>query len=144
MIPFRSEICHPIIFLHLLRTSSRQSSCGMVRDEEITTGHFLFSSRYAYFNSAGNGFRISFGDSSFPISCVSSSLNKDKIYCLVFQRARVESKSEGSGDPSSSSPRLSFKSYSIFLSQCSSTKFSIIHTSSGPSSYSGWNYFLHK
>ena len=50
-------------FLAPLRTSSREISWWPVRDEDITTGHWLFSSRYVYFNSKGRGFKLSFGNS---------------------------------------------------------------------------------
>ena len=134
LIPFKSNICHHIAFLHLLRTSSKSSSWGVVRDENIIIGHFLFSSRYAYFNSVGRGFRLSFGGSSLTASCASSSLTKGRISSILLQAGRVASKYEGSSNPSSRSPRLSFNSSYIFWLQCSSTKVSMMHTSPGPSS----------
>ena len=116
----------------------------MVSAEDITTGHFLSSSMYAYFNSVGNGLRISFGGSSLAALCVSSSLNKGRIYFLLLQGGRVASKFQGSCNLSSRSPKLSIKSSYILWSQCFFTKVSIMHTSSGPSSSSRWICFLHK
>ena len=98
LMPFKSDIYHPIAFLHLLRTSSRQFSWGLVRDEDITTGHCLFSSRYVYFNSVGRGFRLSFGVSSLAASYASSLLNKGRISSLLLQPCRAASTLEGSGN----------------------------------------------
>ena len=138
----KSNICHPIAFLHLLRTSSRDISCGVVRDEDITTGHWLFSSRYVYFNSMGRDFKLSFGISSLVASCASSLLNKGRISYFLIQPCRVASTLAGSDNPSLRSLRLSFNLSCIFLLQCSSTRVSIIHTSYGPSSSSGVISFL--
>ena len=95
-------------------------------------------------NSVGSGLRISFGGSSLAALYVSSSLNKGRISFLLLQGDRVASKYEGSGNPSSRSPRLSIKSSYILWSQCPSTKVSIMHTSFGPSSSSRWICFLYK
>ena len=142
LMPFKSDISHSIAFLHLLRTSSRHFSWGLVRDEDITIGHCLFSSRYVYFNSMGRGFKLSFGISSVVASYASSLLNKCRISSLLLQPCRAASTSEGSSNPSSRSPRLSFNLSCIFWLQCSSTRVSMIHTSSRPPSSSGVIGFL--
>ena len=98
----------------------------------------------AYFNFVGSGLRISFGGSSLAALCVFSSLNKGRIYAFLLQGGRVASKSEGLGNPSLRSLKLSIKSSYVLLSQCSSTKLSIMHTSFGHFSFFGWICFFHK
>ena len=128
LIPFKYEIFHPMACLHFLRIPIKSSSCETVRDEEITTGHWSPSSKYAYFNSMGKGFRSSFRGSPFSLSL---SINRGRISSFFFQGQKTAHNSEGSSKISGSSSNSSINSACDYsCSHCSSTMVSIKHTSS--------------
>ena len=87
LIPFKSEIYHPLACLHFLRIPSNLPSCEAFRDEEITTGHWSSSSKYAYFNYVGRGLSSSFRGSSFSLSL---SINKGRISSFFFSKDKKQ------------------------------------------------------
>ena len=133
LIPFRSEIFHPMACLYFLRMSRKLLSCEAFSNEEITTGHWSPSSKYAYFNSTRRGLRSRFWGSMLPSFSLSSLVNKGRIYSFLFQGQQMTQKSGASNISSEISASSLIKStYSHCCCDCSSTRVSIKHTSSGP------------
>ena len=132
LIPFKFEIFHLMACLHFLRIPSKLSSYVTFRDEEITTGHWSPSSKYAYFNFFGRGFRLSFRGSPFSLSF---SVNNGRTSSIFFQGQKAAHKSEGSSKILGSSANSSISyAYDCNCSHYSSTMVSIKHTSSKSSS----------
>ena len=139
LIPFKYEIFHPMACLNFLGIGSNLPSYEAFGDEELTTGHWSPSSKYAYFNYVRRGLRSSFRGSSFSLAL---SINKGRISSFFFQGQKAAHKFEGSSNFSGSSANSSINSAcSCSYSHYSSTMVSIKHTLSRSSS-SGRTCFL--
>ena len=134
LIPFKSQIYHPMACLHFLRIPSRLSSYEALRDEKITTGHRPPSSKYAYFNSMGRRLRSRFWGFPFSSCPLSFLVNKGRISFFFFEGQKETHKSKGSFNFSSGSTNSSINSScSFYFQHCSSTMVSIKQTTFGPS-----------